>query len=952
MGYGFNNNSQYELWSSVFDYSTIEELNELEKMPIPSEIETVIETNDINNVDNDFNIFKSYMQTIDITKNITDIINEFPLDLIKVFKNVFRTLKSKNSLAYDFIEGENKLYLSSTNNTEENKIYVDLFLKIINLYNLDDSYLTKDKSIGNSIVSKIKTIISSPVNQLLATEPIKTKELHDAAAYSKEQLGYEESEFMSWDVISMFEQQRNASVGKDDVGIGANGLKVFFSISNYYNSWYSELNKYPEKLNNLNIITDNKSFKKDFTINNKRRIIHSFANTAIYEKIYNKILKDYNYDELLLEYTKLSTNKAAFTASSFVSGATDNSKELVMDKINAIVELASMHLYLISLGYNMKDISLYMNSNLGKYISENISGNLFKSNKVLTVNMLIDSYKLANSKKENIDIEVNQFKDIYEGAQEFKMLASILKVNQKTAANVRELNNFLSNIESGMYYRENSVLGDKVSYLRNPKNWYLNFNINGKETTLIDKIINSNLNLSSNKEIARNYVIQVLEKAYDKGIIGGQFDVNKYLNDQDFEYKEVTKEYYNLFKNTINIFDIIDNSSHFNAMVSGVSITHNDLNIISGKYRTIFSKFKEVLRNNMDWLTIRNDNITNKYGNKAFLPNIDDRIVNKLITVYDKFLISNWLKTKSTDQFRFSVKKLLSIANIDSILLYTNNESMTESVGNILEKSKSNKTTKNTITVFNNDNSEDFIIDLKSNYGIANFKIIMESIILKILQKSNKSQLGNNLKLSSVKNFYGKFSNQITSLFGISSLNSPINMEKFQELLSIFNEVDYTIEDNLKIKNSENKILKYRDLLYLYNLVVNNESYGDKRLTPLFEDYIQDENNISYDYMNYYIDTDLEEIDIFDIPSIVETGEDINTYNFLKNKLEQSMLFSVFNNNGSFNFREGSIEIQNSNFPILTELEISDKQSERYTTAYSILSILKNRNLIINFNCD
>ena len=33
----------------------------------------------------------------------------------------------------------------------------------------------------------------------------------------------------------MFKQQYQAAVGKKDVGIGANGLKVFFALSNYYN---------------------------------------------------------------------------------------------------------------------------------------------------------------------------------------------------------------------------------------------------------------------------------------------------------------------------------------------------------------------------------------------------------------------------------------------------------------------------------------------------------------------------------------------------------------------------------------------------------------------------------------------------------------------------------------------------------------------------------------------
>jgi hypothetical protein len=41
--------------------------------------------------------------------------------------------------------------------------------------------------------------------------------------------------FSSVNGVGMFKQQYQAAVGKKDVGIGANGLKVFFALSNYYN---------------------------------------------------------------------------------------------------------------------------------------------------------------------------------------------------------------------------------------------------------------------------------------------------------------------------------------------------------------------------------------------------------------------------------------------------------------------------------------------------------------------------------------------------------------------------------------------------------------------------------------------------------------------------------------------------------------------------------------------
>ena len=89
-------------------------------------------------------------------------------------------------------------------------------------------------------------------------------------------------------MITMYKQQQDASIGKADVGIGANGLKVFFSLSNYYNDYYSDLISKkiilekpkvdPITGNNLTIdpiLTSNKSFEKTFTINEKTRNMYA-----------------------------------------------------------------------------------------------------------------------------------------------------------------------------------------------------------------------------------------------------------------------------------------------------------------------------------------------------------------------------------------------------------------------------------------------------------------------------------------------------------------------------------------------------------------------------------------------------------------------------------------------------------------------------------------------------
>ena len=70
--------------------------------------------------------------------------------------------------------------------------------------------------------------------------------------------------------------------------------------------------------------------------------------------------------------------------------------------------------------------------------------------------------------------------------------------------------------------------------------------------------------------------------------------------------------------------------------------------------------------------------------------------------------------------------------------------------------------------------------------------------------------------------------------------------------------------------------MSWRDLFYIYNLVVNNESYGDLRLTPIFEDYIKEPNTVGNNYLHFSSKIDSGEIDLFDYTNDnkeVKTGE-------------------------------------------------------------------------------
>lgn len=959
MGYGFNKNGQFDTWTNISDYSTKEQLDALESLPLPTgNMTTLVDSSELVNsapdITLEFNKFSSFAIAHKINANEYkgEIFNLSP-EVIYAFGNALR-------------KGNN---LQINPKTALGIEYKDLFLALINEHNTNRDYLHKNNALKNSVVSKIKRIISSPTNQLLASEPVSVQQLHDAGDAAKEELGFEEDLLSAWDMLSMYKQQMDAAVGKADVGIGANGIKVFFALSNYYNKYYTDV-----KNGNVlvpNYLQDFKTFEKRFTINKKTRVITTIANVGVPENYYNDLLTSLGYNDLKAEELRLSETQAALAASGFISGATDNAKELVMAKINAVVDLASMHLYLISLGYSMEDIAIYMNSDLGRFVAKNISGNIFTSTKIITVANLANQYKASHPGSED---EVNQFMDIYDGAQEFRVLASVLKVNQKTSANVSELYKFLTTIENAIFVRENAALSNYVINLRKPELWDNTYTLtqNGKVSkgTLIDLIIENNPVLRkdpSSKETVRKVLVDASEISVkyidEKGftrtksvsLLGGQFDFRYYMHHDNDEYRRITRAYYNLFKNTINVFDVIDKSPHFREMVNGVAIMHEVLSTYSKKYNFAFNRMRDIIRDyGNKVISASNENISYTYNNRAFPIRTDETILNREFRTFDSFLMSGWAKSSGgISSFRFNAKDLLTLAGESQIILNTSNKAKYESVGNI--KSFRSLPSINQSTIVIDKNSEDFIVDLTTDYGVANFKILMEQVILKILDKSNRSNLAKSLRLMTVKNSLGLPGVQITSTFGISNLNLPINAEKFQELLAEFNDVDKLVENEFKIKNAEGSIIPYQDLFYVYNLLVNNEMYGDKRLTPLFEDYIKYKNTIGHEYLMYCADVDAGKIDIFKIPELGDTTEDINMQNKLEENQIDNILFMTFHKGGKLYVSSLNeiLTIKNANFIMNTSAEPMTKKSfAEYAILDSIISIINNKNLIINFNCD
>ena len=134
-----------------------------------------------------------------------------------------------------------------------------------------------------------------------------------------------------YDMISYYILQQNASVGKEDVGIAANGVKSFFALSDYFNNFYKGI---ANEIDLRKLRTSHEMFQKsfDFILPGGRDI--KFRSNTIADIQMNRNMTQ-KLREGVRENYKANYSNAASILSGLLSAATDNAKELLMAEINA-----------------------------------------------------------------------------------------------------------------------------------------------------------------------------------------------------------------------------------------------------------------------------------------------------------------------------------------------------------------------------------------------------------------------------------------------------------------------------------------------------------------------------------------------------------------------------------------------------------------------------------------
>lgn len=915
LGHSLNKNGLYQPWSPISTFNSVEQIEALEKLPMPNTSQVTL--GDVNIGVNITNEMLSLVDSIaELNFNISD--NNLPVEIIEVFNKIIRKIDISDKA---FVEDSYYTYKGSDPISVESLATILKYaLTVVNSHN---KFKPKDTSLRNGVVSKLLRDISAPSNQILANSPISIKEVHDAVATVKGNLQQrflkEGKEIKApllnspYSPIAYGRLQYNAAVGKDDVGIFANGVKVFYGLSDYYNNFF---NVDFENLSNFEKLIKSPNFNKTITFTTSDGTVKTHKANTIADLQISKSVR-----EAMAKISKdgefhAPKSNAALILSALLSAATDNAKELLMAKINATPDLASVHVYLAIIGMDINDIVEIMTSPAVDEVVKARENNTYIQEYAKKMeNIFKDLLSKHASDKEMVKA-LETFQDLYESAQEITALSGLFGINQKRKANTWEVYKYLTRIET-VFKTTNAKYKSEIQYDPEVTKKAILANnplLNTPEGILyIDSLLEraSKVKVTHQDYDGKNYTKTV-------NIIQDGIDFRYFVSDDN--YKQLVNEYYSLIKKTFNVFDIIDTVPHFKEMINSLVLTHETLKKLSVKYNYVTNTLKDVI----DLAHVKIDGFNKKY--------IDTSTINRGIQYLDGVVIENWLRSQSN--LAIPMKNLLELADKDSYVLYNSPEALNTLASN----------PKHSFTVDRNTN---YVLKLNSSHNIANFKRIMEDLVLPILQTKANKKFADSFKVEAVQNLFGERGSAIVSSFPLQELNSPMFARRFQQMLNSFDFLDINKSTQGILKNHLNNPLKWRDLFFVYNLIVNNDKYGNKRLTPLFENYMKEEDTLGRDFIKYWSKIESGEIPLFS--NVSSEG--------WRESLETNLLIHIGHDKGYVKIKgtgsekDQTFSLNNHHFTLISDATMNEDLKTYYKALGNITSLIKDKGLLVELKC-
>lgn len=346
----------------------------------------------------------------------------------------------------------------------------------------------------------------------------------------------------------------SGAVGKDDVGIGANGVKGQFTLLNYFNRIFDADEpismKELERSHYFNISRIKLTYDIEETRDESGNVQQRKWERAVgpvADTLMNDSTKDLYAAENEGNDIYVYDRDASQDTGALLSLAADNAKTLNLDKMNAQTDYFAMHIFLAMIGCPPEIIVRYFRSGAFKSVIDNAANNLAEGQiPMINFNTFLDAkqFELAY---------------IYACAKELTNISQVLGINQGLKVEEEELVGQRQKLEKA--YKDaltlRQIMGPKSvlvtdSALFNPD--------------AIDAIKSNFINFGSiSVQMIQDRMTRANTAMQNAGInVFTPFDFDRFW--KDGTYREAVKCIMDVLKFNYNIFDVIDKVPHFAQM--------------------------------------------------------------------------------------------------------------------------------------------------------------------------------------------------------------------------------------------------------------------------------------------------------------------------------------------------------------------------------------------------
>lgn len=377
MGQSFSDDAMYIGWSPLFNYSSEQMVDASKTLPLPRGNKLIVVEGEQYSIENELN----------------SILSSSGPERLRKMANLIYKIDNNNG-RYNYIVGENA--------DQKQKIIE----QIQKHENYKVSYRQREQAYKNVASANIRNVVHNIRNRDQAYSPITMRDLQKEA--DKSPKGAKTKQLNMMNPLTKYVMQNQNLVGKNVIGIAANGEKDWFNLTYYYHN-----------------VLRNGNQKDRFFL----KMSHSYSRLSgrATDQLMNVVVK--HIPDLWNASPELSQKiKEEFYAtydgqidmddkyvdqliSQILSAATDNAKELILAKINAGTNLAKYHLHLVMMGFNLKDIVAFMTSPVVELIDKYSRNDLYKNqtssvtNAIKTLNGDIDLSKLIVKPQDNLSPE-------------------------------------------------------------------------------------------------------------------------------------------------------------------------------------------------------------------------------------------------------------------------------------------------------------------------------------------------------------------------------------------------------------------------------------------------------------------------------------------------------------------------------------------------------------------